>query len=125
MIMQQDDDFGFIRNHLSEELAAELGLFSYSASRFGEVKVESAGIEELRESILHPKFNFGSPTITATNIQTDGTLELEHDHKTDGRGLDLERAEKVLEYIHRVWRRPIALRTVNERGDERTLVKGE
>jgi stage V sporulation protein R len=125
MIMQQDDDFGFIRNYLNEELAAELGLFSYSASRFGEVKVEGSGIEALRETILQPKFNFGSPTIFAINVQTDGTLELEHDHKTDGRGLDLERAEKVLEYIHRVWRRPIALHTVNERGDARTVVKGE
>jgi stage V sporulation protein R len=124
LIMKQDDDFSFIRNHLTEELAGELGLFSYSASRHGEIRVEGSDIESLRESILHPKFNFGSPNIAAINVQTDGTLELEHDHRTDGRGLDLERAEKVLEYIHRVWRRPIALHTVSERGDERTLVKG-
>ncbi len=125
MIMQQDDDFGFIRTHLSEEMADDLVMFSYTASRYGEVRVEGSEIESLRETILHPKFNFGSPTITAIKIQTDGTLELEHDHKTDGRGLDLERAEKVLEYIHRVWRRPIALHSVNERGDTRTVVKGE
>lgn len=125
LIMQQDDDFGFIRNQLTEELAEDLGLFAYKATRYGELRVEGSEIEGLRESILHPKFNFGSPNIAAISIQTDGTLELEHDHKTDGRGLDLERAERVLEYIHRVWRRPIALHTVNERGDERTLVKGE
>lgn len=125
LIMQQDDDFGFIRNHLNAELAEELGLFSYRTTRNNEVRVEGSEIESLQELILHPKFNFGSPSIAAINIQTDGTLELEHDYKTDGRGLDLERAQKVLKYIHRVWRRPIVLHTVNERGDERTLVKGE
>src|SRR5205809_186575 len=30
-IMEQDDDFGFVRNHLTRELADELGLFRFSA----------------------------------------------------------------------------------------------
>ena len=34
----------------------------------------------------------------------------------DGRGLDLERSRKVLDYVHRVWRRPIILTTVNQAG---------
>jgi stage V sporulation protein R len=56
-IMAEDDDFGFVRNHL--------------------------------------------------------TLELVHDHTTDGRGLDPERGRKVLEYIARVWRRPVTIATVD------------
>jgi stage V sporulation protein R len=43
-------------------------------------------------------------------------LELEHDHVTDGRGIDVERGRKVLEYIHRVWRRPVTLNTVDQSG---------
>ncbi|MEN8128732.1 MAG: SpoVR family protein [Pseudomonadota bacterium] len=124
-IMQQDDDFSFIRNHLTEDMAEDLGLFTYSASRQGKVTVEESPIETLRETILSPKFNFGAPNITAINVQTNGTLELEHGHKTDGRGLDINHAEKVLEYIHRVWQRPVVIHTVNERGDEQTVVKGE
>ena len=93
-------------------------------SRHGEVKVEDSAIEMLRETILAPKFNFGAPTISAINVQTDGTLELEHRYDTDGRGLDLNYAEKVLEYIHGVWRRPVVIHTVNERGNERAVVKG-
>ena len=54
--------------------------------------------------------------MSATNIRTDGTLELYHDHETDGRGLDLERSRRVLQYLHRVWRRPIVLRTVDQHG---------
>src|SRR2546430_2792116 len=34
-IMQQDDDFSFVRNQLTRELADELGLFRYSARRDG------------------------------------------------------------------------------------------
>ncbi len=123
-IMQEDDDFAFIRNHLTEKMATELGLFTYTANRNGEIKVKESEVEDLHETILASKFNFGAPTITATNVQTDGTLELTHEHGTDGRGLDIKRAEKVLEYIHKVWRRPIVLRTIEENGDKRILVKG-
>lgn len=45
-----------------------------------------------------------------------GRLSLEHDHGTDGRGLDLERSRKVLEYLQRVWRRPVVLHTVDSKG---------
>ena len=31
-------------------------------------------------------------------------------------GLDLERSRKVLDYVQRVWRRPIVLTTVNQAG---------
>jgi stage V sporulation protein R len=35
---------------------------------------------------------------------------------TDGRGLDPERGRKVLEYIARVWRRPVTIATVDNDG---------
>jgi stage V sporulation protein R len=46
-------------------------------------------------------------------MRNDGTLVLRHDSQLDGRGLDSERALKVLEYIKRVWRRPVMLQTVD------------
>ena len=52
------------------------------------------------------KYNFGAPSVAAKHVRMDGTLELTHDHAVDGRGLDLERSRKVLDYVHRVWRRP-------------------
>jgi stage V sporulation protein R len=59
------------------------------------------------------KFNFGAPRISVTEVRSDGTLVLEHDSQLDGRGLDAERACKVLEYVKRVWRRPVLLKTVD------------
>jgi stage V sporulation protein R len=120
-IRAQDDDFSFIRNYLEEELVEELNLFRYQASKNGAVEVVETDIGELRDAILAPKYNFGAPAVLARHIDVDGTLHLLHEKETDGRGLDLERSEKVLEYGHRVWRRPVKLDTVDARGAPRTL----
>jgi stage V sporulation protein R len=115
-IMEQDDDFGFVRNHLTRELADELGLFRFSARSDGQIKVLEHDLPALQESLLHHKYNFGAPSVAAKHVRVDGTLELVHDHKTDGRGLDPERSRRVLEYVHRVWRRPVVLTTVDSQG---------
>jgi stage V sporulation protein R len=113
-IMEQDDDFSFVRNHLTRELAEELNLFRFNARSDGQIKVLESDLNALHETLLAPKYNFGAPSISAGRIRNDGTLELEHHYETDGRGLDLERGRKVLEYVHRVWRRPVSLRTVDQ-----------
>ncbi|MGQ0833940.1 MAG: SpoVR family protein [Gammaproteobacteria bacterium] len=116
-IMQQEDDFGFVRNHLTRELAEELGLFRYGARSDGEIKVLEHDLSTLQETILAPKYGFGAPTVAADHVRVDGTLELTHDHETDGRGLDVDRSQKVLQYVQSVWRRPVLLHTVDHTGD--------
>src|SRR6201998_2883444 len=113
-IMRQDDDFGFVRNHLSRERAEELNLFRYSARSDGQIKVLEPDLTALHEAVLAPKYNFGAPVVSATRVRNDGTLELQHDSSTDGRGLDLERSRKVLDYLQRVWRRPSVLPPVTQ-----------
>ena len=115
-IMAEDDDFGFVRNHLTRELADELGLFRYNARSDGQVRVLENDLDALHEVLLAPKYNFGAPLVSAAHVRNDGTLELTHDSALDGRGLDLERSRKVLDYLHGVWRRPIVLTTVNQAG---------
>ena len=115
-IMQQDDDFSFVRNHLTRDLAEELDLFRFNARSDGQVKVLDSDLNALHEALLAPKYNFGAPSIAVGHVRNEGTLELVHDAVTDGRGLDLERSRKVLEYVRRVWRRPVTLRTVDQNG---------
>jgi stage V sporulation protein R len=122
-IRAEDDDFGFIRNHLTQELAEELKLFRFEQSADGGVRVLEHDINALRETILAPKYNFGAPAVLAKNVGHDGSLELHHENETDGRGLDVDRAERVLDYIHKVWRRPIALETVDAEGRARVLTR--
>jgi len=120
-IRAEDDDFGFIRNYLSQELAEELELFRYETATDGSVRVQEHDIHALRETVLAPKYNFGVPAVLARHIGTDGSLDLVHEHATDGRGLDLDKAERVLDYIHKVWRRPIRLETVDSDGNTKIL----
>lgn len=122
-IMRDDDDFSFLRNYLTEDLADRLKLFTYDAHADGEIRVRNRDIDAVRETILKPKFNFGAPTIAVREMQTDGTLVLQHEHQIDGRGLDLERARRVLEYVYRLWRRPVVLYTVDQQEDECVLVE--
>ncbi|MDX1428739.1 MAG: SpoVR family protein [Rhodothermales bacterium] len=124
-VMRQEDDFGFVRNYLDTELAEKMNLFVYDAKRNGEIKVVDSEIHKLHEAILTPKFNFGAPRICVTELAVDGSLELCHDHRVDGRGLDMDRAKNVLDYINRVWRRPITLRTLDARGEESILTVGK
>jgi len=116
-VMRDEDDFGFIRNCLDGDLAEKAGLFVYEARPGGELRVASRDLEAIREAILAPKYNYGAPRVAVTELKSDGTLILAHEHASDGRGLDAARAKKVLEYTRRAWRRAVRLHTVNERGE--------
>jgi stage V sporulation protein R len=114
-IMCEDDDFSFVRNHLTRELASTMGLFRYKRQDNGQIKVEEEDIDSLHEHLMLEKYNFGAPRIAVAEVRNDGTLVLLHDHKIDGRGIDPARGHKVLEYVQLVWRRPVLLKTVDER----------
>ena len=114
-VRRDEDDFGFIRNWLDREIAEKSGLFVYETRPGDEIRVASRSLEAVREAILAPKFNFGAPRVAAVDVGQDGSLVLQHDAASDGRGLDVARARKVLEYVRRVWRRPVRLHTLNER----------
>jgi stage V sporulation protein R len=112
-IMREDDDFSFLRNHLTHDIAADMGLFRYQRQQNGQVKVVGGDIEALQENLLSEKYNFGAPRISVLEVRSDGTLVLQHDTQLDGRGLDADRSRKVLGYVKRVWRRPVLLKTVD------------
>jgi stage V sporulation protein R len=120
-ICREEDDFGFIRNYLDRELADQLDLFVYETRKDGETKVATRDIHAIREAILAPKFNFGAPSVSVLKVGADGSLDLRHHYLHDGRGLDLTQAERVMEYVARVWRRPVSLHTVDFRGVVRVL----
>ncbi len=123
-IRRDEDDFGFVRNFLDADLADKLSLFVYESKSDDGIKVVARDVNKVREAILAPKFNYGAPRIHVGEMRHDGTLVLVHDHAADGRGLDLERAAKVVQYVHRAWRRPVLLQTVDSRGAAHELRSG-
>src|SRR6202045_2822989 len=68
-IMQQDDDFSFVRNHLTRNLHTELGLLRYSARTHGQIKVLEHDLPALHEGVLAPKYNFGAPIVSASPVR--------------------------------------------------------
>ncbi len=120
-ICREEDDFGFVRNYLDKELAEQLDLFVYDMRKDGETKIASRDIHAIREAILAPKFNYGAPCIAITKMGQDGSLDLHHDYLRDGRGLEMGQAERVMEYVSRIWKRPVTLHTVDFRGVVRVL----
>jgi len=117
-IRKNEDDFAFVRNHLDEETARELGLFRYISEESGRVTAVDSDIDGLHETLLADRYNYAAPHIVAEELERDGTLRLRHDHETDSIGLDLERTRKVLQYIEKVWRRPVEILTLDGDGDE-------
>lgn len=120
-ICREEDDYGFIRNYLDQQMADELDLFVFETRKDGETKVVNRDIHAIREAILAPRFNYGAPDIGVLAMDADGSLELRHDYQHDGRGLELGQAEKVMEYVQKVWRRPVRLHTIDFRGVVRVL----
>ena len=120
-IVREEDDFGFIRNYLTRELIEKLELFVYEASDDGDIRIAENDVHAVHEAILAPKFNYGAPRIAANHLHVDGSLQLVHDHQSDGRGVDLHRAERVLEYVGKIWQRPVTLHTVGDRGEARVV----
>ena len=108
---------GQLRTLMRIRIEGNLELFVYETRPGDEIRVANRDVEAVREAILAPKFNFGAPRVAAVETKSDGGLVLAHEHASDGRGLDAGRAKKVLEYTRRVWRRPVRLHTVNDRGE--------
>lgn len=119
--MKQDDDFSFIRNWLNEDLVKEAKFFVYTEGSDKSIRVTSKDLAKIKEGILSPKFNYGAPRVSAVEMKLDGTLVLAHDYGTDGRGLDLIRARKVMEYVKKVWRRNVVMNTLNQRAEPTQL----
>ncbi|MBA5638280.1 SpoVR family protein [Duganella sp. LX20W] len=120
-VCAEEDDSGFIRNHLDRALADQLELFVHETSPDGATRMVSRELHVIHEAILAPKYNYGAPSVSITRLHDDGKLELTHDAQRDGRGLDVPQALQVMRYLARVWRRPVVLHTVDMRGMPRTI----
>lgn len=120
-IMTEEDDASFIRNYLDEALVEQLDLFVYDTEGGTGIRIVNRDVHAIREAILRPRYHYGVPRIAVSRMHHDGSLELAHDFDADGSGLDLARAERALEYITRVWRRPVSLRTIGANGSPKVL----
>ncbi len=113
-VREVERDASFLRRYLTEEMIRELNLFEHQ-SRGGEQVVSRVADEDnwraIKETLIR---NVGTGTIPVIKIEdadynNNRALYLQHHH--DGRDLQLEYAEKTLQYLHQLWGREVILAT--------------
>ena len=110
-------DETFLRTYLDEEMCKELNLFSFSFQRKEGYNIITDVSNEDRWKIVRDDLisNVGLntvPVIIVKELQKDGALILEHEH--DGRDLELDYADKVMDRIRRIWDKEVKLFTIIE-----------
>ena len=114
--MEQNDDFAFIREHLTSEAATRAQPVPLPGTRAGTVPGAGRGNRRAARGVAAAEVQLRRADVAVDRLRVDGTLELAHDHATDGRGLDHERSAKVLDYLVKIWRRPIVLTSIDGEG---------
>ena len=106
-----ENDISFIRNHLTEELVAELDLCVYQL-RGQEWRVVTKEWQKVREALVASLVNGGYPYLVVEdgNYRCQGELYLRHIY--EGVELDLYHLERALGHVYRLWKRPVHLETV-------------
>ncbi len=112
-VREVDNDASFLRNYLTEELVKDLDLYVYRRDRDRWVVAEKDW-EVVRDSILVSMTNFGQPYIVVQDGDHRGNRELYLKHCFEGQELDLEYGEKTLQFVRRLWGRPVHLETVRD-----------
>jgi stage V sporulation protein R len=118
-VRELDNDVSFLRNYLTEELSEELDLFVYELIDEEEWTVTEKRWEKVRDQLVSNMTNFGFPYIEVADGDYDGNLELYLRHRYETAELDLKYARKVLEYVHKLWGRPVHIETIV---DDETMV---
>ncbi|HVG39697.1 MAG TPA: SpoVR family protein [Pyrinomonadaceae bacterium] len=110
-VRELDNDVSFLRNYLTESLCEELDLFVYQLVDDEEWTVTEKRWERVRDQLVANMTNFGFPYIVVADGDYNKNRELYLKHSYEGAELDGNYARKVLEYVHKLWGRPVHLET--------------
>jgi stage V sporulation protein R len=110
-VREVDNDISFLRNYLTEELCEELDLFVYELIDEEDWTITEKRWERVRDQLVANMTNFGFPYIEVADGDYDGNRELYLRHRHEGADLDMKYARKVLEYVYKLWGRPVHLET--------------
>jgi stage V sporulation protein R len=110
-VREVDNDVSFLRNYLTEELCEELDLFVYELIDEEDWTITEKRWERVRDQLVANMTNFGFPYIEVADGDYDGNRELYLHHRHEGADLDMKYARKVLEYVYKLWGRPVHLET--------------
>ncbi|MCS6805930.1 MAG: SpoVR family protein [Acidobacteriota bacterium] len=120
-VRQLDNDISFLRNYLTKELIEDLDLFIFQLRDEEEWVITDKNWEHVRNQLVADMTNFGFPYIEVLDADYNRNRELYLRHRFEGAELDLDYAQKTLEYVYKLWGRSVYLETVV---DNEPLVMG-
>ncbi len=109
-VRELDNDVSFLRNYLTKELIEELDLYLYEKQDNQWVIVEK-NWEKVRDGLVGSMTNFGDPYIVVEDADYKSNRELYLKHYFEKTPLDLNYAEKTIQYVHSLWGRTVHLET--------------
>ncbi len=115
------NDVTFIDDFLNEDFCERLKLYVYGHdSRSGRNVIQSKDWRKVKEKLLFSLTNLGQPLIEVLEANHGNRGELYLKHRFEGVPLDMEKARDTLKNLHRLWRRPVHVETVED-GRDRLL----
>jgi stage V sporulation protein R len=118
-VREVENDASLLRNYLTRALCEDLDLYQYG-KQGDDIVVTETKWEDVRDALVAEVTTHGKPLIVVDDGDYRGNRELYLRHSREGRDLDLQYAEKVLEYVYRLWGRTVHLETHN--GDKQMLM---
>jgi stage V sporulation protein R len=112
------NDVTFIDAFLTEEFCERLKLYVYGHdTRTGRPVIVSKDWRKVKERLLFSLTNLGQPIVHVIDANYSNRGELYLRHRYEGVPLDVEKARDTLKNLHRIWRRPVHVETMDdERG---------
>jgi stage V sporulation protein R len=114
-VREVERDTSFLRRYLTEDLIRELNLFEYNSRGNDQVVTRVADQDnwrQIKDTLIQ---NVGTGSIPVIKVEDSDykhnrTLLLKHEH--DGRDLQLDYAEKTLQYLQQLWGHEVVMETV-------------
>jgi stage V sporulation protein R len=112
------NDVGLIDAFMTEEFCERLKLYVYGHdTRTGRPVIVSKDWRKVKDRLLFSLTNLGQPIVHVTDANYGNRGELYLQHRYEGVPLDMEKARDTLKNLHRLWRRPVHIETMDdERG---------
>ncbi len=110
-VREMENDVSLLRNYLTKELIHDLDLYVYKKEGDQWVIVEKDW-RKVRDSIVASMTNFGYPYLMIEDADYRRNSELFIKHYFEGQELDLNYAEKTLQYVYQLWGRPVHIETL-------------
>ena len=115
MIREVHEDISAVRMYFDLEDFRKLGMFSYYQSKEGKFIEEipdEDGWSKIKLDLLKNIGDASIPSVIVSDVSNSGDLILKHAH--DGRDLDLEYADIVVESIRYLWPNNVKFFTIIE-----------